>query len=88
MDRMCEITTKAWQYPRNDTWLLTFAGNQNMGNKMEKNNWQNKWMGSMATGECEDKQRKSYITKTNCKHSEGGYGKLPLHNIYTCHGIF
>jgi hypothetical protein len=22
MDRMCEITTKPWQYPRNDTWLL------------------------------------------------------------------
>jgi hypothetical protein len=39
-------------------------------------------------GECEDKQRKFCITKTNCKHSEGGYGGLPLGNVYTCHGIF
>jgi hypothetical protein len=22
MDRISEITTKPWQYPRNDTWLL------------------------------------------------------------------
>jgi hypothetical protein len=29
----------------------TFARNQNMGNRMEKNNWQNKWMGSVAMGE-------------------------------------
>ncbi len=65
-----------------------FARNQNMGNIMENKNWQNKWMGNMAMGKCEDSQRKSYITKTNCKHSEGGYGRLPLGNIYTCHGIF
>ncbi len=25
-----------------------FAWDQNMGNKMEKDNWQNKWMGNMA----------------------------------------
>ncbi len=45
-------------------------------------------MGGMVTGECEDRQRKSYIIKTNCKHSKGRYGRLPLGNIYTCRGIF
>jgi hypothetical protein len=26
-----------------------------MGNKMEKNNCQNRWMGGMAMGECKDR---------------------------------
>ncbi len=43
-----------------------------MGNKMERNNWQNRWMGGLAMGECEDRQIKSCIIETNCKHSEGG----------------
>ncbi len=30
--------------------LSTVAQNQNMGNKMEKGNWQNNWMGNMAMG--------------------------------------
>jgi hypothetical protein len=38
--------------------------------------------------ECKDRQRKSYIIKTNYKHSEGGYGRLPLGDVYTCHGFF
>ncbi len=63
------------------------ARNQNMGIRMEKKNWQNKWMGNMAMGECEDWQRKSYIVQTNCKHYEGGYGKLPLGDVYTCLGF-
>jgi hypothetical protein len=45
-------------------------------------------MGGLAMGKCEDRQRKSYITETNYKHSEGGYGKLPLGNVYTCHNFF
>jgi hypothetical protein len=45
-------------------------------------------MGGLAMGESEDKQRKSYNTKTNYKHSKGGYGKLPLDNVYTCDGFF
>ncbi len=61
--------------------------NQNMGNKMKKANWQNKWMGGMAMGESKNKQRKSYITQTNYKHSEGGYGWLPMGDVYTCHGF-
>jgi hypothetical protein len=52
---------------------------------MEKVNWQNNWMGSMVMGECENWQRKSYIVQKKCKHSKGGYGILPLGNIYTCH---
>jgi hypothetical protein len=59
-----------------------------MGNKMEKVNWQNNWMGSMVMGECENWQRKSYIAQKKCKHSKGGYGILPLGNIYTCHEFF
>jgi hypothetical protein len=41
----------------------------------------------MAMGKCEDSQRKFYTTQTNCKHSEGGYGRLPLGDICTCHGF-
>jgi hypothetical protein len=49
--------------------------------------WQNKWMGGMAMGKCKDKQRKYCITQTNYKHYKGGYGRLPLGNVYTCHGF-
>jgi hypothetical protein len=44
-------------------------------------------MGSMTMGECKDKQRKFRIIKTNYKHPKGGYGTLPLGNVYTCHGF-
>jgi hypothetical protein len=44
-------------------------------------------MGGKAMGECEDCQRKSYIAQTNCKHFEGRYGRLPLGDVYTCHGF-
>jgi hypothetical protein len=40
-------------------------------------------MGNMMMGECKDKQ----IKFTNYKHSEGGYGRLPLGNVYTYHGF-
>ncbi len=65
----------------------TFAGNQNMKNIMEKGNWQNICMGGVVMGKCKDKQKKSCITKTNCKHSEKGYGRLQLGDVYTCHGF-
>jgi hypothetical protein len=45
-------------------------------------------MDSMAMGECEDRRRKFCNTKTNCKHSKGGYGRLPLGVVYTCHEFF
>ncbi len=44
-------------------------------------------MGNVAMGECKDRQRKSCVTKTNCKHFERGYGRVPLGNVYTCHGF-
>jgi hypothetical protein len=44
-------------------------------------------MGSMAMGECRNSQRKSCIAQRNCKHIEGGYGRLSLGDVYTCHGI-
>ncbi len=64
-----------------------FVGNQNMGNKMEKNNWQNLWMGGLMMGKCKDKQKNSCIIKTTCKHSKGRYGRLTMGNVYTCHGF-
>jgi hypothetical protein len=45
-------------------------------------------MGGLAMGECEDRQRKSCNIETNCKHSKGGYGRLPLGGVYTCHDFF
>ncbi len=68
--------------------LLAFVRTQNMGNKMEKKNWQNKWMGSMAMGEWKNRERKFCNTKTNYKHSKGEYGILPLGDVYTYHGFF
>ncbi len=44
-------------------------------------------MGSMVMGKCEDKQIKSCITETNYKYSKGGYGRLQLCDVYTCHGF-
>jgi hypothetical protein len=32
-------------------------------------------------------KRKFSIAQTNCKHSEGGYGRLPFGDVYTCHGF-
>jgi L,D-peptidoglycan transpeptidase YkuD (ErfK/YbiS/YcfS/YnhG family) len=45
-------------------------------------------MGNLVMGKCKDKQRKSYNTETNCKHSKGGYGRLSLDNVYTYHDFF
>jgi hypothetical protein len=59
-----------------------------MGKIMEKINRKDRWMDDLVMGECEDKQRKSCNTETNCKHSKGGYGRLPLNNVYTCDGFF
>jgi hypothetical protein len=42
-------------------------------------------MGGMVMGKCQDGQRMSCITQTNNKHFEGGYRKLPLGDVYTCH---
>ncbi len=45
-------------------------------------------MGNLAMGKCENRQRKNYIIETNYKHFKGGYGRLPLGDVYTCHGFF
>jgi hypothetical protein len=45
-------------------------------------------MGGMVMGECQDRQRMFCITQKNYKHFEGRYGKLPLGDVYTCHGFF
>jgi len=45
-------------------------------------------MGGMARGKCKDRQIKSCIAQTNYKYFQGGYGKLQLGDVYTCHGFF
>ncbi len=44
-------------------------------------------MGGIVMGECGNWQRNFFITQKNCKHSERGYGKLQLGDVYTCHGF-
>ncbi len=78
LDRICEMIKKLLEYPKDDTQLIpfgAFARNQNMGNRMEKGNWQKRWMGDMVISKCQDRQRKSCIIQTNCKHFQGGYGR-------------
>jgi len=68
------------KYPKFDTKLgpLAFAWNQNIGNRMEKGNWQNKWMGDMVMGKCEHTQRNYFHIQTKYKHFQGGYGDYNL----------
>ncbi len=58
-----------------------------MGDRMEKSNWQNSGMGSMAMGKCKDGQKKSFYYETKCEHFQGWYGGLQFGNVYTCNGI-
>jgi hypothetical protein len=44
-------------------------------------------MGNLAMGAWEDRERKYSNVETNCKHFRG-YGKLPMGDVYTCHGFF
>ncbi len=44
-------------------------------------------MGNMAMGKCKDWQKNFYIVQTNFEDYKGGYGRLPLGNVYTCHGF-
>jgi hypothetical protein len=45
-------------------------------------------MGHMATGKCEDGQRKPFYNEINCEHFQGWYGGLQFGNVYTCNGLF
>jgi hypothetical protein len=58
--------------------------NQNIGNKMEKNNWQNSGMDNMVMGKCEGGQIESFYNETNCEHFQGWYGGLQFGTVYTC----
>jgi len=44
-------------------------------------------MGNMVMGKCKNKQKKSCIAQINYKHFQGGYERLQLGNVYTCHGF-
>jgi hypothetical protein len=89
LDKIRKMIKTPLKYPRNPTLLDPFKHllkTRTWGSKWNFF-WQNKWMGDMAMGKCEDWQRKSYIVQKNYKHSKGGYGRLPLGNVYTCHGF-
>ncbi len=77
--RIREMTKKSLEYPRDDTRLIPFQ------DLLEIKTWGTKWkrvidtkikMGGMVMGKCQDRQRKSCIIQTNCKHFQGGYGRL------------
>jgi hypothetical protein len=42
-------------------------------------------MGDMVTSECKKLTKK--VLHCSKKNTEGGYGRLPLADVYTCHGI-
>jgi len=44
-------------------------------------------MGNMVMGECRNRQGKIHIIQTNYKDFQGGYGRLQLNDVYTCHGF-
>jgi hypothetical protein len=70
---------KPLEYLRNDSRLIPLwplLEIRTWGTKWKKGFWQNIWMGSMAMGKCEDRQRNFYIVQTNYKHFERGYGRL------------
>lgn len=54
---------------------------------MKKGNWQNKRMGKMVMGKCENRQKESCNTQTYYKHFKGRYKRLQLGEVYTCHGF-
>jgi hypothetical protein len=72
------MVKKSLEYPKKDIKLdpLAFAWNQNIGNRMEKGNWQNKWMGDIAMCKCEHRQKNYFHIQTNYKRFLGGYGEL------------
>ncbi len=62
LNRICEMIKTPLEYPRNRTLLYPLkqlVEIKTWGSKWNKTNWQNKWMGGMVMGECEDWQRKS-----------------------------
>jgi len=67
--------------------LQVVIKNQSMEIIKEKNNLTKQINRQHGNGECEDWQIMFYIAQTNCKHLEGGYGRLPLGNVYICHGF-
>jgi hypothetical protein len=84
------MSTKPWECQRDDNWLFPLQHLlkiKTWGKEWKKKKRQNRWMGGLTMGKCRVRPRKSYNTETNYKHSKGGYGKLPLGDVYTCHGF-
>ncbi len=70
LERICKMTKKPLEYPRDDTKLApsNICLKLKHGEHMEEGNWQNRRMGGMVMGKCEDGQRKSFYNETNCEH--------------------
>ncbi len=71
------------EYPKDPTLLDPL--NQLLKIKIWGLEWKNQVNEQHGDGQMQRLIKKSYIIQTNCKHSKGGYGRLPLGNVYTCH---
>jgi hypothetical protein len=90
LNRICKMTTKPLEYPRDPTLL------EPLKNSLEIKTWGIEWKlffdktTEWATWQWANvKINKESFTlfKKKIKHTKGGYGRLPLSNVYTCHGI-
>ncbi len=57
---------KPWEYPRNDIQLFPLQHLleiRTWETKWKKDNYQNRWMGGMVMGKCEDKQKNLTLLK-------------------------
>jgi len=86
LNRICEMTTKPWQYPRDDTWLVPLwhllkirTWGIEWKKAIDKTNEWVAWWWQWASAKINQKK----IT-LNYKHFQGGYGRLPLGDVYTC----
>jgi hypothetical protein len=91
VNRICEMTTKPCEYPRDDTHLphlQHLLGFRTWGITWKKTiDKIDEWV-TWRWANAKIDKKKSYIIETKYKHSKGGYGRLPLANFYTCHGFF
>jgi hypothetical protein len=85
------MTTKPRECQKDDTQLLPLQyllELRHWGKEWKRTiNKTNEWVAWRWMNVKIDK-KKSCNVKRNCKHFKGGYGRLPLGDVYTCHGFF
>jgi hypothetical protein len=87
LDRICKMTTKPLECPRDPARLNPLK------NLLKIRTWGTKWRRQIdktiewvAWQWVNVKINKESLA-LNCKHSKGGYGRLPLGDVYTHHGF-